>query len=329
MRRIGSLDSKTLADQFRDYLTTQSIDAVIDGDGASNANQSVDVWIRNEADLGRARELLEEFRAHPDDSRFKATAEANRIRQQKAADDIKKIKLRRTAPMRTPSGMSGMLGSAPTHQQKIPITIFIIAVSLLASFLTNFGHPKPSRVPGEYSFEETLYCSLSFLDPRDELAMDGAVDDPWVSIKRGEVWRLITPLFMHGNTLHLLFNMLWIYSLGSLIERLQGSWFYLALVLASQTIGTLIQVYFPAALGGGPHVIGASGAVYGLFGYLWIRPLVDPSFPARMPSSTIMLMIGWLVICFTPMISGVANGAHLGGLVTGVGVAALVGTART
>ncbi len=331
MRRIGSLDSAALAERFRDYLTTQSIDASMDA--ASESGGSVNVWIRNEADLVRARELLDEFRASPADERFSAGAEANRIRQQKAADNIKKLKLRRSAPLRGASGlgraMGGMMGGGSIRQQMIPVTIGIIVLSLLASFLTNFARPKPASVPGTLSFEEQLYCNLSFLDPREAMSPERGVEDPFASIKRGEVWRSITPLFMHGSTLHLLFNMMWIYSLGSLIERLQGSWFYVVLVLVSQLIGTLVQVYFPDALGGGANAIGASGAVYGLFGYLWIRPLVDPSFPVRMPPSTVILMLAWLAICFTPIIPNVANGAHLGGLIAGMGFAAAVGAAKS
>ena len=69
--------------------------------------------------------------------------------------------------------------------------------------------------------------------------------------------------------------------------------------------------------------IGASGAVYGLFGYLWIRPAVDPGYPIHMVPMNIVIMLGMLVACMTPLFENVANGAHLGGLFGGI-LAALI-----
>ncbi len=327
MRRIGNLANEALAERFRDYLTTQSIEASVDSGDA--ADESCAIWIRDEKDVVRARELFEQFQASPNDARYDAQAAALRIRQQQAADNIKKLKFRRAAPMRGASlpgaSMSGgAFRGFPTRQQAIPVTIGIIVLSVLVGFVTSFGRPKPSNKPGEYSFEEQLYCVLSFLDPRERLREDGVVPDAFTSIKKGELWRFVTPLIMHGSQFHLLFNMLWIYSLGSMIERLHGSIFFLVLVLVTQTIGMLVQAVFPDFLGGGPNAIGASGAVYGLFGYLWIRPQVDPAFPIRIAPVNVAIMLGFLVLCFTPLMANVANGAHLGGLMAGMAVAPLV-----
>lgn len=343
MRRIGNLANETLAERFRDYLTTQSIEASFEPSsepsvdtpsggsvtGGDSAGAACAIWIRDEKDVARARELLQQFQASPNDQRYDAQAEALRIRQQRAAENIRKLKFRRAAPMRSPSALGGGMGGFPMRQQAIPVTIAIIVISVLVGYVTHLGHPPPSKQPGKYSFEEKVYCELSFLDPRDSLRIDGVPPDPFASIKKGQVWRFVTPLVMHGSVFHLLFNMLWIYSLGSLIERWHGSLFFLVLVLATQTVGMLVQAVFPDFLGGGPNAIGASGAVYGLFGYLWIRPQVDPTFPIRIAPANVAIMIGFLVLCFTPMMSGIANGAHLGGLVAGVVAAPLVTKSRS
>jgi GlpG protein len=67
--------------------------------------------------------------------------------------------------------------------------------------------------------------------------------------------------------------------------------------------------------------------VYGLFGFLWLRPWIDPSYPVVLVPMNVAMMLGWLVLCLTPMGQNVANGAHLGGLVSGIAMA-LIGPWR-
>ena len=131
-------------------------------------------------------------------------------------------------------------------------------------------------------------------------------------------------MFLHGDEFHLAFNMLWMFFLGSVIERLHGSLFLLLLTFGTQTAGMMMQVSLPTselipqALQGSPFAIGASGAVYGLFGFLWMRPMVDPTYPVHLVPMNVILMLGWLIACMTPLVPKVANGAHLGGLMGGI-----------
>ena len=146
-------------------------------------------------------------------------------------------------------------------------------------------------------------------------------------------------MFLHGDTMHLAFNMLMLYFLGSVIERLHGSLFFAILVVVTHVAGMLLQVSLPGAeslpailerLAGTPFAIGASGAVYGLFGFLWIRPTIDPTYPIRMDSRNVMIMLGWLVFCMLPVLNlGVANGAHLGGLIAGMLIAPLLSIGKS
>ena len=78
-----------------------------------------------------------------------------------------------------------------------------------------------------------------------------------------------------------------------------------------------------SGLAGSPFSIGASGAVYGLFGYLWIRPTLSPSYPVRMMPANVAIMLGWLVFCIF-FVDRIANGAHIGGLIAGVVIAVIV-----
>jgi GlpG protein len=335
MRRIGTLQDSTQARHFCDYLVTLSIDAAVDSDGEGQ-DACWDIWIRDEKDVERARQAFTQFKESPKDSKFQVGAEASRIRDERVADQQRRESIQREAQRSMPR-QSSPLGSeidAPVKQRGIPVTIAIIAISVVVSFTSHFGDPRGSRVPGKTTLEEKTYYGLSFVDWR-EYRKDG---DPFASIRQGQVWRLVTPMFLHGDEFHLAFNMLWIFFLGSAIERLHGSLFFGLLTMGTQIAGMMLQVMLPGSevladffqgtpfeflsetLSGSPFAIGASGAVYGLFGFLWIRPMVDRSYPIHLVPMNVILMLGWLVACMTPLVENVANGAHLGGLLAGVAV---------
>lgn len=342
MRRIGSLPDPDQARRFADYLFTQSIDCSVDiedaaGNEPSGSPESTDpkssekicnLWIRDESHVEQSRQELAAFRAAPDDPKYQVGSEAEQIRKQQAVDEKRKKSLQQKMTPKSPTAGRGAMMGVPVRQQTIPVVIGTIILSVIASFTTGFGRPAQSSVPGELTTEETVFYGLSFVDWRDYQP----TSDPFASIKKGQIWRLVTPIFLHGDTFHLAFNMLALFFLGSAIERLQGSWFMAMMLLVSGIFGGLVQVWLPAAetlpsflsgLAGTPFSIGASGAVYGLFGYLWIRPLLSPSFPVRMMPSNIAIMLGWLVICIF-FVGGIANGAHIGGLIAGVVIAAVV-----
>ena len=340
MRRIGTLQNSTQARQFCDYLVTLSIEATADPEGeggGDGANQAWDIWIRDEKDVERSRQELAEFQQSPENARYQVKAEVTRIRDERIAEQQRREAQQREIKRSMPRQSSGVgpLVDAPVKQQSIPITIGIIVVSVIVSFTSHFGAPRGSRVPGETTLEEKTFNGLSFVDWK-QYQKD---QDPFASVRTGQVWRLVTPMFLHGDEFHLAFNMLWIFFLGSAIERLHGSLFFGLLVMGTQIAGMMLQVMLPGTevlaeffqgtpfeflsetLSGSPFAIGASGAVYGLFGFLWIRPMVDLDYPIHLVPMNVVLMLGWLVACMTPLIGNVANGAHLGGLLAGMAVA--------
>ena len=128
----------------------------------------------------------------------------------------------------------------------------------------------------------------------------------------GEVWRLWTPMLLHAGMLHLLFNMYWLYVLGSAIEIRMGTRVLAGLVLATQLAATFGQLAINE-----PVFVGFSGAVYGLFGYIWMKARYDPGAGLFLDSRTVFLMMAWLFLC-TRFVESVANGAHVGGLIAGI-----------
>lgn len=228
MRRIGSLSDQSLAKRFCDYLVTLSIDAAAEED-TGDQGSTWDIWIRDEKHVQLAREELDSFQQSPQDQRFQVGEKADRIRDERVADNQRRLKHQKNfgKSMTSRQAMSGPLAGATVRQQNIPVTIAILVLSILASFSANFAQPRPSRTPGDYSLEQKVYFALSFADQR-EYAETG---DPFEAIKRGEVWRLITPMFLHGNMFHLAFNMLWMFFLvqrsnGCMVRCSWRCWFW-------------------------------------------------------------------------------------------------------
>ena len=135
-----------------------------------------------------------------------------------------------------------------------------------------------------------------------------------LEIRRGEVWRLFTPMFVHFGLPHLFFNMWWMLDLGTMIERRQSARLLLALVLVIAALSNFGQYLI-----GGPVFGGMSGVVYGLIGYIWLRGKLDLTSGLFLHSTTVMMAMIWFVLCLVHVIPNVANTAHSVGL--GVGIA--------
>ena len=141
-----------------------------------------------------------------------------------------------------------------------------------------------------------------------------------------DYWRFVTPIFFHFGLVHLIFNCLWLSMLGSRIEQMSSSLHLLLLVLVTGVVSNVVQFVWS----GSPYFGGMSGVVYALLGYIWIKDKVVPDPQLQLPPGIIGFMLGWLVVCMTGILDlllgvGVANGAHLGGLIIGMLLGLLFG----
>ena len=139
----------------------------------------------------------------------------------------------------------------------------------------------------------------------------------------GEWWRLLTNTFIHGGLLHIAFNMWCLWSLGRLAEAVYGHWTFAAVYLLcglSGSIGTIIRS--PLA----PSV-GASGAVFGIAGALISSfYLGEFSLPRSAISGMLRSVIAFVGynLFIGAMIPYIDNAAHVGGLVMGLILGALI-----
>lgn len=148
--------------------------------------------------------------------------------------------------------------------------------------------------------------------------IEGWLRMSWPAILSGEVWRLVTPLFLHFNLTHILFNMVALWQLGAIVELRQG-WARLALIVVGVGIGSNLAQYFL----GNSYFGGMSGVLYGLLGYIWLRGRLDPGSGYYLPPSYLLIMLVWFFLCLFNIVPDVANWAHGAGLVLGMAWGAL------
>jgi membrane associated rhomboid family serine protease len=132
-------------------------------------------------------------------------------------------------------------------------------------------------------------------------------------------WQVLSYAFLHGDTMHLFFNMLGLWMFGSELERLWGPKRYIHLLLASVVSAAAVQMIFTAVTGSMSPTVGASGGLFGLllsFGMLFPNRVIMPLFPPiPMKARTFVAVFGGLELLFgLSGRSGVAHFAHLGGM---------------
>jgi membrane associated rhomboid family serine protease len=135
-------------------------------------------------------------------------------------------------------------------------------------------------------------------------------------------WQVLTYGFLHGDTLHLFFNMLGLWMFGSELERLWGQKRYSHFLLAGVLAAAATQLTISAITGSNVPTVGASGALFALllaFGMLFPNRTIMPLFPPiPMKAKTFVMVFGGLELLMGVMgFSGVAHFAHLGGMLGG------------
>lgn len=132
----------------------------------------------------------------------------------------------------------------------------------------------------------------------------------------GQWWRLLTNTFVHVGLIHIAMNMIGLWQIGGLVERLLGHRAFLLVYLVSGVCGSLASMWW------NPHVVsaGASGAVFGIFGVLGAYLIRHrQSFPAPIRSqlqNNVLFFVG-LNVVFGLQQTRIDMAAHLGGLVAG------------
>lgn len=271
---IGQLNNQRAAQAFCDYLKSKGTKAWIE----ANEDGYI-IYIEDPLAEAFSCTELREFLINPSDSKY-LEASWN--------EGIVNLKINST--------------SANTHNnlhwksflsRSGLMTKLLVLISVSFTLLTSFGD----------NIEITRHFMIS-----DITRYQGSLTE----VYNGEIWRLVTPIFLHFMVIHILFNMMWLWDLGGTVERIQSKGFLLFFVLSIGILSNLIQYY-----SNGPAFGGMSGVVYGLLGYTWIRSFNVKS-GYQLPKSIIGLMLAWLLLGYTGLIGAIGNAAHLSGLILGM-----------
>lgn len=305
MRCLGELEGQRSVEKFVAHLLTLGIDTHVEAQ--SDQPDAWELWVKDEDRLEEALRELEAFRAASADPKYDAAVvQANKLIEEKVkARKQAEKNMRRVEHSTARPPLLGVRGGWP------PLTLTIFVLCILLGLLTNFGKPGRNNDLGR-----TIVNQLSFVAPVDYNQSDG---DPAASLKRGQVWRAITPIFLHGSIWHLAMNMFVLVLFGRLLERWIGTPQFALMILLLAVVPNLFQGLSPEWMHGNPFFVGISGVTYGLFGYVWVRSSLNPSYGIMIPFPMIMLAVGLIVVGLSGAIPNwyLADLCHLGGLLVG------------
>jgi GlpG protein len=287
MRLIGHVENESQAGRLASLLYSRGINSRTEpaGDGRW------EIWVIDDDNVETAKTLFEQFRRRPDDPMFDEPAREG-ARQKRHDEQEQRPKRSRTVDA------SAIFYKPPVRAGIL--SIILIGIAVAVTLLTNFGKNDQLvrifsiteyRIEGGHIYYSTLLSEL----------------------RRGQIWRLFTPIFVHFGILHLLFDGLWMWDLGSMIEARRSSWKLLILTLVLAGTSNVAQY-----LQSGPSFGGLSGVVYGLLGYIWMQGKFNPASGLALHPQTVTMMIVWFFLCLTGVIGHVANTAHAVGLAVGI-----------
>jgi GlpG protein len=302
MRCLGVIDSHKRAETFVAYLLTENIATQIEC--VDETQDRWELWIRDEDKLAVARAELDVFQANPQDPKYLTAV-------QRAADILAQKEKARQAAVKNirrvkPSSARGGIGSGPLP----PLTLTLAIICVVLGFLTNFGSPRSNNKIGLVIKEQLSFVRVASYD---------VAGDPLADIKKGHFWRVITPIFLHGDILHLAMNMFMLVSFGRIVERWLGTPLFALFVLLLAIGPNLLQGLSPAWLQGSPFFVGISGVLYGYFGFVWVRTSINPTLGISIPFPIVVVLVGIVVLGLSGVFPDwhLAHLCHLGGLLIG------------
>lgn len=288
MRSAGTIRDKLHARRFADFLLTRGIHTRLDG-----GSEGFTVWVVEEDRLAEVRAELPRFLADPDEPRYSVTREAEALRTQARQQELS----RRPAPAPAVVPAAARVGLMAT-----PLALALVVLCVMVAIYTQFA---PLETP---PLTRMSIATVTRIDA-GRIGWNGLEE-----IASGEVWRLLTPCFVHFGVFHLGFNMMWMLDVGRQIEAAFGT-----LALAAMVLVFGVASNYGQYAVSGPYFGGMSGVIFGLFGFVLVMSRFAPASGLVMSNANVVLMLGWFVVCMTGIVGPIANVAHGLGLALGAG----------
>ncbi len=279
MRQIGQLDSAQEANRFTAYLIVERIRAMVEQEGEKFA-----VWIREENDLARAKTEFSAFVANPTDARYQ-----NKEREAEAILRADRDRL-----------ISGKKNIVEVKQQskplilsrRAPLCLTLLAISVgvtLLNFSESAKLAKPNSPIWFFYFSDyagTMTAISSSASPEQKMLASLS------AIARGEVWRLVTPIFIHMTWVHLIFNVWGLMILGARLETRFVSVKLGLCILAIAIFSNIAEALIDSPYGGG-----LSGVLYGVFGIAVAYSRSSGERSALVTREESIIYLVWFVMC--------------------------------
>ena len=289
MREIGRIDNELDANVFRDFLYNRGIGCELE----SNKAGGWTVWVDDEDRMDEAASQLQQFLIDPSNTDF--------IKGADGADELRKEKQRQEKEYARKVRTGGDLFQTYGFSGIGRITLALIVLSIIATLLCQFGK------------NDALFQRLAIAETFDVPGQGRMYYKHLVELQAGQLWRLITPIFVHFSIIHILFNMMWLRDLGSMLERIRGVRFYIVFILIVSAASNIGQFFMS-----GPGFGGMSGVVYALLGYVWMQSRFNPWSGFLLHATTVQMMLIWFFLCLSGLVGNIANTAHAVGLVSGI-----------
>lgn len=327
MRLIGQLPSSPEAHRFSNFLKSKQIENQVEEHEGGFL-----IWVEEEDRVEAARSAFTDFKTDPDGEQFRGHRQEAQAFEQHKAERQQQIAAAdvRIAPKHRWGWVTIVIlficaaiyitGSLQRTRSEEPEAPLIIASPLYAALLYDY--------PAAFQGADVPYWHGFYLAVLQAFGVDTKVQQGplFEQIQQGQVWRLVTPVFLHVDLFHILFNMLWLVVLGNQIEYRIGAVRYLLLSFIAALITNLAQY-----LMSGPAFLGYSGVVLALLGFIWMRQRRAPWEGYQLARATVIFIsiyvVGLLLIQVVsfgmelagrePIFGGIANTAHLVGAITG------------
>jgi rhomboid protease GlpG len=362
MRLVARFKDREYAVRFAQYLSNEKIDNTLEVDADV---PTFEVWAVNEDRIDDALSYYEAFQKNPDDKRFHTTkVTIEKLEDEVAREEAEPPKRPRSLLFPGARGMGkvtlllivasaiiflwGGIQVFQTSEGEKTDAFFVVSpiyAALLYDYPAAFkayadlvkeyppkeGQLSPEGVAAlkqarQIPYWHGLYDEVLdyFKNSRDGWQPAGEM---YEKIGEGEVWRLWTPVLLHGGILHIFFNVLWMLILSSQVESRLGWWRFSLFVLLAGILSNTSQY-----LMSGPLFFGLSGIVTALFGFIWMRQHVAPWEGYQLNKPTIwfltVFILGMAVLQLIAFffqlsgrsffqLAGIANTAHIVGALSG------------
>lgn len=282
MRKLNDFEDERLARQWADALWANGVECTV----RTSSDGSHGIWVHDDAQMDAARTVLSD----PGSSPAKDQVEAGRRRREEFE------RARSVPPPKHTDARS--LFASPWSIGAFTAALIVVCLGMALATLL-----------GKNTSSLHYFTINDFAVRGDSIAFRPGLH----SVAQGQVWRLLSPIFLHFGILHLFFNLWWLKDLGTAVERM-FSGLYLVLLVAVVGVASNIGEYL---ITGNPLFGGMSGVVYGLFAFLWVRGRLDPTCPVKLADGTALILLIWYGLCWTGLVGNVANITHTVGLILG------------